>query len=533
MPNSQNLNQPNQSNQQNTNQQNSNQNEVNKSEFLELYQLYQQTKNQDSSPTYFFDVNKFVNEVYNSIYDQSLRTSLRRRKFTKDQVQQFLEYPEKYEAAIREVSQFLYYTSQEYKNLVRYFSKMLSFDYILMPDTVNPKIYNDENKEKLLDSFYKNLQFIEDYNIKQKLQQVVDIIIREDYFFAYEKTDGENYIWQRLPSNYCRLSGMDAFETYTFEFDFTYFSKETVNIDNYDIEFQDKYKLYKTKGAEYRWQQLDSTKAICFKFDQSLIYGLPIFSGMFDELFRLEEIKELQEQNEKTNNYKLIHQKIPMDEKNGKVNSFLIEGGAAREFHNGVKRNIPKGIGLATTPMKLEGITLKNNANNIEEDIVAKNEKNLFTIAGVSQLLFNSDKSGSIGINRSLEMDASFMFSLLRQFELWFKKRLKMINNKKFRWKLWMPDITIYNRKDMIKELLNAGTYGFSKFFISASLGLGQSGLLGLNKIENELNLSDLMIPLVSSHNNGEAGRPDVDDSSISDEGAKAKDEDKNKNRAN
>lgn len=501
-----------------------------KSEFLEMWQMYQESKSQNTSSPTTFDVDRFVNTI-NYFYDHSLKNSQINRKYTEVEIQKFLENPEKFEAAIREASNYLYHFSQEYKNLIRYFSKMLTLDYILIPDSILIDNLDEKKSEKLIKSFYKNLQFIQDYNIKYKLRKVIDVLLKEDFWFGYEKTDGENFVWQKLPTNYCRLLGLDEYETYTFEFDFSYFNKMNVNIKNYPEEFQNKYKLYKSNGKK-RWQQLDPKNAICFKLDESVVYGLPFFSAMFDELFRLEDIKEFQQDNDKHSNYKLLHQQIPMDEKNGKANSFLIDAGASGKFHNNVRSNVPKGIGVVTTPMKINGIVLKNNSN-VEEDIVAKNERNLFTTAGVSQLIFSADKSGSIGLNKSIEMDSTMMFALLRQFEMFFRKRLRLNNSKKLRWKLILPDITYYNRENMIDKLLKVAQYGYSKFFVSTSLGLSQNDFIGLSKLENnQLSLIDNMIPLSSSHvQDGDPGKPKLDENQLDDKGLKTRDLEGNNNR--
>lgn len=496
-----------------------------------MWSAYQQTQQSQtqSEPTLVFNAHSFVDSIGNRI-NKSVQ-----RKYSQEDIQRFLENPIKFEAAIREASNYLYSTCQEYKNLTRYFSKMLTFDNILIPDNVSPDIYDDS--DKIMKSFYKNLQFVNDYNIKYKLKLVTDILVKEDYFFAYEKSDGENYIWHRLPSNYCRVVGMDMTECYLFEFDFSYFNKENVSINNYDEDFKTKYNKYKSNGSKYRWQQLDQNKQICFKFDESVLFGLPLFSSMFDELFRLEDIKELQSNNLETDNYKLIHQKIPMDTKDSKPNKFLIDEVAAKAFHQNVRSNVPKGIGVTTTPMDLDSITLKS-TNSAEENIVAKQSSNLFTTAGVSQLLFNSEKSGAIGLNRSLDNDMSLMFSLLRQFEVWFKKRLKILNGKKYRWKLNFLDTTIYNRNQVIEQYLKIAQYGLPKVFITASLGISHGEMMGVNIIENKhLKMTEMMMPLSSSHTSSgkdseESGAPSKSEELLSDKGIETRDNQGNDNRS-
>lgn len=490
-------------------------------EFLEFYEMFKQYKSQNqSTQILLFDVDSF----YNSTINRSINA--KSRKYTKEQIRRFLGKIEQFERQIREVSMYLYATSQEYKNLINYFSKMLTHDYILIPDVV------DVDNKNFLKNFHKTLNYIENYNIKNKLSEIEPVLLREDVFFAYERTDGDYVIWQQLPTNYCRISGIDRYNTYTFEFNFSYFDKQNVDIENYDDEFKKGYQKYKKDYRNKKWQKLNPEKAICFKMDRSLILNLSLFSGIFEGLLGLEDYKDLQENSTRGNNYKLIHQRIPMkSDKDAKVNSFLIDDKAAVKFHNNVKSNIPEYIGVVTTPMELTGITL--NSNKFDEDLVGKAEKNLFISAGVSQLLFNSDQAGNIGLNRSIEMDSSIMFSLLRQYEVFFKKKLDQFSSRKYKWKLIFPDITIYNREDMFDKFLRAGQYGFPKFLIAASLGISQLEMIGMSNLENQLGIVDDLIPLISAHTqSGDSGRPKKDENNLADGGLDQRNRQSNDNRA-
>lgn len=495
-----------------------------KEEFLDLYRAYQEAKKQDQQTTALtFDINNFDVNTRNREYNRKAA------KYTKEQVRRFVADPILYERQLREVSLYLYAFSQEYKNLIKYMSNILTLDYILIPKNIDKMT---ELNDKLINNFYKMLEFLDNYNIKSKLKSVLPILLREDIYYAFERTDGDSYIWQQLPTNYCRPLGVDQYELITFEFDFSYFDKRNVNIENYDPELKSQYNKYKKNGQDFRWQKINPLKGICFKFEESLIYPLPAFSGLFTQLLGLEDYKDLQEESSRSNNYKLIHQMIPMDTNGDKPDKLLLNDTYAVRFHNNLKSNVPEGIGVATTPMKVEGITLKN--SQFDEDIVAKAERNLFTSAGVSQPLFNAEKS-TVGLNLSITVDSSQMFTLLKQFELFFKKKLRTIGNKSYKWKLIFPELSVYNKNDFMDKMLKNAQYGFSKFFVVASMGLSQDDFLGLSYLENtQLNILDNLIPLKSSHtisgNEDKIGRPKKDDGSIDDSGVATRESGSNDN---
>jgi hypothetical protein len=525
-------------------QEDSNLEQKTKQEFVEFYEGYKEFKklekeNNFLSPTLLFDVNAFNQATTYSNREYNAKS----QKYTKKQIRQYLERPEYYDRQLREVSVYLYSNSQEYKNLMNYLSKMLTHDYILVPDgNLYDMIYNSNktNNIKLLKSFFANLEFIENYNLKAKLSDVESVLVREDIYFGYERTDGENCIWQQLPSNYSRILGWDEYGGFTMEFDFTYFTKPNISINNYASEFKEKFDLYKknnkqNNNIDLRWQKL-SDNAIVFKFDKSVLYGLPQFSGILDEILSLSEYKDLQETTSRTNNFKLIHQKIPQNtDKEAGVNKFLIDDKSAVKFHNNLKSNLPEGVGCATTPMSLTEVILKN--NQFDEDLVGKAERNMFVSAGVSQLLFSSDGKTSIGLNRSIEADSALMFSLLRQEELFMKKKLKMFNANdkgklgKFKWKLIFPNLTIFNMEDYRTALMNNAQFGYSKFCTSMS----QSDIIGLLYLEKTLGLINMMEPLKSSNTTpGESkgGKPPSDPNSLGDAGIDQIDRQSNADRS-
>jgi hypothetical protein len=513
-----------------TQQQNQNQTQLDiKSEFLDFYKVFEQYKKDEiqNSPTLFFDVNAFNQGTVSSRYYESTPY-----KYTKKQIRGYLERPETFERQLREVSLFLYANFQEYRNIIRHLSKMLTHDYVLIPtgnlyDIVSSKAKN----VKFLKSFYANLEFVENYNIKSKLSDVEAILLREDFYFGYERSDGEDYIWQQLPTNYSRILGQDKQGNLTMEFDFTYFTKSNVSIDNFAIEFHEKYELYKQNYQKYRWQKL-SDNAIVFKMDKSVLYTLPQFSGVFASILGITDYLDLQEESSKANNYKLLHQKIPQNtDKDSKVNDFKIDDKAAVKFHNNVVKNVAGNhIGTVTSPMEINAISLSD--SKIDEDLVGKALRNLFAQAGISQSLFSTDKNGAIGLNRGLEVDMALMFSLLRQEELFMKKRLKMFNDSiksKFKWKLLLPNVTVHNESDYKKEVINNAQYGYSKFCNT----LSQSDLIALLYLEQAIGLQSMMSPLLSSHTiSGEVGNPGIDDNKKADSSIVVDNLDANNNRA-
>jgi len=435
-----------------------------------------------------FDVGGFMGGALSQIFKKSYASS---SKYDASTVGYFIEAPYRYKKQLITLSYFMYHKMQEFKTIVDYRATMPTYHYVL-----NPMKY----EEGIEEDFIKNLNFLENFNIAHKFNNITKKLFIQDVWFGYEVYDNSyNFVFIELPVDYCNIIGKDRFETYKVSFDFTYFDKYPDLLESYPEEFKIKYKSYEqTKKNPVK--ELDGSKTIAFKFDESVEYVLPYYTGMFIDLLRLNNLKDVQIIGAISDNYKLIVQKIPMDSKSSKAEKYLIGYDSAKAFHNNVKENVPKDVGVVTTPMDIDAVTLKPNVGSHEENIVKSHTANLFNSAGVSSLLFNGDTTSSVGLELNINVDENIIFRLLRQYELYFRKRLFYFNKRTYKFKFQFLDQTYFNSDKVVEKYLKAGQFGFNKFYISSALGISQLDLINGSKLENALGLYDLLIPLKSSH---------------------------------
>lgn len=171
--------------------------------------------------------------------------------------------------------------------------------------------------------------------------------------------------------------------------------------------------------------------------------------------------------------------------------------------------------------------SLKNSVLEAEEEI--------FNSAGISSALFNSGNKTSTGLNKAIVTDEGLMFGMLRQFERFFNKRLGQLTSRAYKFIVMFPDLTIYNRSEMLDKYLKTAQYGFPKTLVASALGMTTTELVSLNILENEyLKLDTHLIPLSSSHT--QSGKDGEDkrkksDSEITDKGVQTRDSESNKER--
>jgi hypothetical protein len=471
------------------------------------------------------DFAKISKLIINDLNDSTPSSSIN-KKYTKEDIIRFMQNPRKNQKQLREVSRYLYEASPNYKRLILYFACLPTFDYIVEPYGLNTEKIN---KKTFKTQYQKTLKLLEIMNLPHEFLKVLKIAFKEDVFYGYEHMSDDSYFIQPLDPDYCQISSIED-GVYNFAFDFSYFNKYPKKLKQYPEEFQQKYKKYEKDKKNYRWQELDSNNTICIKVNEELDYPLPPFNAVFESVFDIEDYKKLKKVKTKLDNYMVLTQQIPIDDKNSEPNNFLIDLDTAIAFHNRAVQALPEAVGLITSPMKIDAIKLDRKQT--DTDQVAQAERDYYNAAGVSQFLFNSEKVTSVGLSKSINTDEQIIFALLRQFERWVNRKLKKFNTK-YKFRIRFLNTTVFNVDDVFEKYLKAAQYGMPvKLALGASLGLSGSEMANMVFLENEImELHDTLIPLSSSHtqsSKGEKGRPQKSEDELTESGVKTRDTDGN-----
>lgn len=477
---------------------------------------YNETKNNDEQVREVaLDFTQLQRIAWNELREFLNSDSIRINKYSRDDIRRYLKNPESYTRQLQEVSLYLYISSGYYMRVINYFSSMLTLDHIVVPYGIDKQTLNASTFKK---NYNKVVDYIESYNIKHELPLVIFLLLINGVYFGYERWAGNNFTIQKLPTNYCKITGIEN-GIFTFSMNMRYFDKPNVNVKNFADEIQKLYERYRSSGEE--WQPISASNGVCFVFSPHLPWQIPPFSGIFEDVMDIEDYKEMDRTKQKMDNFKLIQQKIPFKDKPTSERDFLISLESVKMFHNNIKKVLPKNVGLVSSPMELIEINVEQKRDYLYEG-ASKAKEGLFDASGVSKGLFNSVHNNAVSINRGINVDEAFLFPLLRQFERFFKYRLSQFNTRQYKFKLLFPDLTRYNWKEKYEQYLKASQFGFPKSFVAASLGYSVSDLEGLNFLENDyLGLVDEMVPVVSTHtsSNKDRGRPQKDDNELSPSG--------------
>lgn len=446
--------------------------------------------------------------------------------YDEERLAQWLSNPSQYQLQLRQLSNYLYTTSAQYKSLIQYMSSKPTYDYTLIPIS-NPKTTNIKKmKQAYLDAAKYTDKIIQPTDLKKALT----VAYKEDFVFAYECESDDSFFLFFLDAQFCQVTSIED-GVYNFAFDFAFFTGKEYLLEDYPKEFQQKYKKYKAKNdQELKWQELDSKKTFCIKVHDELMYPIIPFSTIFDDISDLDDYKRIKKIATFNDTFMALIQRIPLDEKNPDINKFLIDLDLAMTFHDMAAESVPDGVSLITSPMPIEAV--KTTKGNVDSSNVQDAYATLYTDSGISQFLFNSDKNSSVGLAKSIVADDQLIFNVLRQIERWVNRKLKNLSGQ-YKFKVNFLDITQFNKEDVRNGYKDAASLGVPvKMEFAASVGLSPLDVLMKLELENNvLNLHEGMIPLQSSYtqtSNGEVGqgRDKVSDNKASDSTIVSRDRD-------
>lgn len=425
------------------------------------------------------------------------------KRFEKKDVLQWISNPELNYKKLREVSLLLYEISPQYKRLINYFAKMMTFAYTVTPFKLNRN--EPLNIEAIRSAYYSTLRMLEKMKLEHEMIRVFLTCFKEDIFYGYIYKTTDSFYIKKLNPDYCKISGIED-GCFLYSFDFQYFDTHKDELEYYGTEFLRKYRLYK-KSKNRRWQVLKPERQFCIKFNEDIPYPSIPFVGLFEGIFDIQDYKGLNKVKAENDNYKILGLKIPIDSEG----NYLLEYEDVVDYYERLACVLPDNIGAFITPTDVLDFSFENSGTN-DINNVNNATKTFWNDAGVSSVIFGNDKVTAATLKVSVTADEAIAFGLARQCE-------RNINRL---FKYWMPeyifeiqflDVTHYNREEKFNTYLKGAQASLPTITAAcATIGLSPSNMLDLNMLETEiLGLQEKFKPLATSYTltgDNEGGAP-------------------------
>lgn len=460
------------------------------------------------------------------------------KKYTKDKVISILENPQRNEKDVRELSNFLYIVSSNYRRLVDYFSSILLYNYTVIPT----KFPDKPNKKKFNENYTFVVNECEKYNLQHESTKILKVAVREGVFYGLCFESDDSFYIKQVQSKYAQISGIED-GCFVFKFDLNFFNSNKELLPMYGKEFESAYKKYKgnpergTKGDKtLRWYE--PKNGICIKADESDPYfSLPIFTGLVTSIYDIDDYKMLQKAKTENDNYKAIGLKLATDDDGVPKLDF----DQNEKYFNHIVDNISNsGIGVFMSPFELKDFSFATNKTSDTNEVINA-EAEFWQSAGVSSLIFGSAKAtSSSSLTLSVKPDEQLAFSMLMQIQRFFNKKFKKLNME-YGFKIEFLNQSIFNNDEFTNRYFKAAQYGVpAKTMYWASLGLSPSDMNGLSYLEDDilgLGKKKWITPLVSSNTQSSisegTGRPTNDSKgeNLTESGEQTKENDENDNK--
>lgn len=444
------------------------------------------------------------------VSDINKRATKTYTKYSKEKYRQYIENPTSNEKNLREMSNFIYRVSLPYRRLINYLSDIPLFYWNLIPQL---DITSSNNSaDKIMKNYYKILQLLNNMAIPSEFRKVLNSVLREGVFYGFIYTDKNSFFIHKLDPEYCRIVEIEN-GCFNFAFDLSYFKKYPTYLEYMDPYFTTLYNIYEGDTSNQRWQILDPTRTICIKVDPDIVDEiLPALIGLFESIMDLIDASNLQRNKDEIQNYKLIIQKIPYFDDTKEVDDFSIDIDTALKFYRTLSDIVPDAVGIALSPMDIDTIDFKNDDNT--SDLISSYVKNVFNNSGTSQLLFNQEKTGSVGLDASIKVDVAWVWRIVESIEKWIQRYIAYNSTGSAKYFFEILRVDIFNKKNAIESELSLANSGVpNKLKLAATSGINPLETVSAQIFENQmLEIHKNWVPLQTSYTMSSDTKPESDE---------------------
>ena len=473
--------------------------------------------------------------------------SLNPQQADQDKLDNALKDPKNNEDYLQGIGQSFEITSSVYRRLIEYLANMLSFDITYLPTNAD----RDDFRTQAFKKDEKRIEdFLDRFDYTSAFQTAVKQMIRNETFFCSPRFDFERAVLQELPSanNWTKITGKWPYGL-LFSMNMYWFVQPGVDLDMYLPFFAesfnsfwgaDKPKTYMPSiGASMRggsawvyWQDIPPDVGHVFKLSPEITTRLPHYVGLFSDLILQPLMRSLQKSISMSEATKLLTGEVPfLNNSQAKVADQLsMTPDTLGKFLGLVQSALTSAVKAVAAP--LENIEAQSFPGNNE--MYPTYLRNTLAASGVNTgLIFTSSQRPNILESKlSLESDELFMESVYPQFNAFMDYHANKAS-KKFRFKFEFEGTKFStnreNRFNTQKDLMERGIVLPQK--ISAAIGMRYGKMKKMMEMAKEDGFADLLVPLLRASqmpSSDKGGRPQAEDSKISDSGAQTREQGSN-----
>ena len=376
------------------------------------------------------------------------------------------------------------------------------------------------------------IEKIEGMNIKHEFSKIMKYLPYQDIFCGVVVENKTDFFIQKIDFRICKLYEVQD-GLFNFVINLSAINPQKINA--YPIYIRQAYTDF-SEGKIGNWYEPPADLQICIKLNSQWTYPYPLLIGLVRDILDLDIYKKLKLQSARTDNYKAIMVKVPIDEST--IDKPLLTPETLGVFAEINRESMSDDIGLIyNLGSDGEAISFKessNTRNNVEDSV-----GDIYDSAGVTKELFNGSSSAT-AVTFSVENDSGVVYDIYRQFERWINRYIKLrkYNKNMYKFAFYLLDITIFNRDNVSKRYKDAAAMGatvIDKWM--SSIDITPSKMLGSYILHHQIfEFNKNFIPLQTSYNSSlqnSNGRPTNESKGelLTESGEQTKNDDENADR--
>ena len=426
----------------------------------------------------------------------------------------------------RNLSRYYFDHNGYYRSIITYYSTLLKYAGVLIP---NAKRGTSLSTAANIKRYNQAVTFIENLDLVTWFTNCAQIALTDGcYYGLILRGDKDGVVTIDLPSQFCRSTLKDLSGNDLIEFNLAYFDSLSQSLKenalrNYPDKITSAYKAYKEgKRKQGKWMQVPGDLGICFQ----VFNGNPYFLNIIPAILSYRDALDDHDEGRREAINKIFVQVVP-HLTDGRL---VFEPDEAEEMHNGVVDMLSsnKHVRVVTTYATPQMLSSNSSEEGVE-NVLTRQEQNIYAQAGVSPQLFATTGSGFL--KSTLQKDTAFMMILANRFARFVSTLVTGIfGTPTLGFKYAILPITYYNEKEYIENAFKLTGSGYSILIPSLALGISQTDLVNIKELENKvLKLREMLIPLSSTYTQSAqpAGGADTTKDKTEGEGDEGKGDDK------
>lgn len=402
---------------------------------------------------------------------------------------------------LNRISQYAYATDPVFASIIDYFSNMYLWRYYYVP--VQMRKNAEEND--YADIYKLMSEIVDGMSIETIFPMILSRLLTEGevYLYTVRNRPSKTVSTLILNNEYCRPIMKSQYGTGIFQFSLKYFDdlvlygselEEVLTL--FPQELVDAYKLYKDPNTKpnysYDWITLDGRYSTYMSANE---FGFPTLIATLKSLFDYEQYRKNEVERSTSQLDTIMTHKIPAYE-----NRLLFELPEVKSLHKSMSKILGQNrrTKLITTfgDVQLHPVQEQNKFSN---EAVKMGHEAIYRAAGINAGAFNGTVKDSI--ETSLKRDEASIWKYVQQLVNFYNLTINHLYSfRGYQIELTMLPITHYNIKDMMETHRRNAEYGIGRLEAVVASGTKQKHISYKSKLEEFLDLDNILKPLASSH---------------------------------